>query len=86
MAKIGSQMNEVDLLEKIVDGLGSHLGDEFVGIVVRKLLVPLGKFLNYIEILLLGEKVKLGQTTRSRIDHDVALVIDHCVELLRGKT
>ena len=78
---------EVDLFQQRVDGLGTHLRDELVGIRVVEGLVSLREGSQHVEILLLGER---GQTLDALfrcgtgVDDDVALVVDDRFEFLGG--
>ena len=81
------QLVEVDVLEQVIDGLGAHLGDKLVGIVVLEALVVLGQLVEDVEVLFLGEEVEtLHSLGHAGVDDDIALVVDHRVELLGGKT
>ena len=78
---------EVDLLQKRIDGFGTHLGDELVGVAVVKRLVALGQGGQDVEVLLLREGLEpldalLGSDTG--VDDDVALVVDNRLQLLGG--
>ena len=77
---------EVDAYEEVVDGFGTHLGDELVGVGVFELLVFLGHLFEEFEVLVFGEEVVdgnlVGQNTG--LDDYVALIIYNGVELLGG--
>ena len=66
-------------------GLGTHLGDELVGVIVRKVLVLLGKGLQDVQVFLLCEKVTgvLALVhTESGLDDHVTLIIYDALEFL----
>ena len=98
VAELVGECVEVEGGEEVVDGLGTHLGDELVGIGILKILVVLRQVLDDLDVLLLGEQVHLVGTVQlvaflvflsfhdTRLHDDVLLVVDDCVELLRGKT
>ena len=80
---------EVHGLQKRVDRLGAHLRDELVGIAVIQRLIALRQRGQHVEILLLRKR---GQTLDALlgggagVDHDITLVIDDRLQLLRRNT
>ena len=78
-----AQSLDVDLLQQVIDALGTHLGDELLGIAFRKGVV-LGEAVHHGEVLVLGEEVVLLVLAHTRVDDDVLLVVDDGLELLRG--
>ncbi len=74
---------EVHPLEQHVNGLGTHKGDELVGVVVRELLVAFGEHRHYVEILFFGEQIQILHTFgHTGLHHYVTLVVYHHLELL----
>ena len=87
MAQVVAQLVEVQILQKVVDGLGAHLGDEFIGVVVGQIAILLGQTVHEVEILFLAQQIHLRELLAegARIDDDIALIVDHGLELLGGK-
>ncbi len=50
-AQFGSEVGEIDILEKFIDSLGTHLGHKLVGIAVLKIAVLLGETVHNFGIL-----------------------------------
>ena len=98
-AQFLSQQVEVEACEQIVDSLGTHLGDELVGVGIVEPFVALGQLVfENIEILILGEQVELMRSVElgavggllafegTRLDDHVFLVVDDGVEFLGGQS
>ena len=88
VAQSVAELVEVDVGEEVENGLGTHLGHKLVGVVVGELAVALGQTLDEFEVVFLGEEVHFLELIgeRTGVEHDVALIVYHCVELLRGET
>ena len=97
VAQFGGKGREIYILQEVVDGVGAHLGDELVGVVVLEHAVLLRHAFYYVEIFLFTQQVELLKLARrvavldletvvARIDHNILLVIYHLVELLGSKT
>ncbi len=87
MTELVAQRVKVDILEKVVHSFGAHLGHELVGVSVLEALVSCGQAVEHIEVFLLGEELHLFHSLgHTGIDHDIALVINHGIELLGGQT
>ncbi len=87
MAQSVAEFVEVYVLEKVIESLGSHLGHELVGVGVFEKGVFFGKTVEDVEIFVFGQKIEtLHPFDVTRIDDDVALVVDYRVELLRRQT
>ena len=79
VAQVVGYLVQIQVGEQSVDGLGSHTGDELLGIAVVQGLVVLGQAVQDVEVLVLGEKLEalhvhlLGGTG---LDDDVSFVVD----------
>ena len=86
--RIGHRI-EIHLLQQRVDRLGTHLGDEFVGIRIIQRLIALRQCGQHIQILLFGEGLQtldalLGSGTG--VDDHITFVIDDRLQFLRRDT
>ena len=80
---------EVDLLQERVDRLGTHLGDELVGVRIVERLVALRQRGQHVEVLLLGERLQTLDALLGRsagVDDHVTFVVDDRFEFLRRDT
>ena len=78
---------QVETHQQVINGLGTHLGDKLVGVGILKQLIVLGERIEHIEILLFREKIIHGQVVfHTGLYDDITLIIDNCVEFLRGKS
>ncbi len=96
VAQLIGERVEVELHQEVVDSLGTHLGHKLVGVVVVELVIVFRQLLHDVHILVLAQQVEtlqwlrllarlLGHLHVAGIDHDVALIVDHCIELLGGQ-
>ncbi len=83
--EVGGKLGEVEFLEQVIDRLCAHLGDELVRVAVFQSVVFVAYSVHDVEIFLLGEQVELLGVGLTGVEHDVALVVDHRVELLGRK-
>ncbi len=86
VAQLIGQFVEIQPLKEIEDSLGTHAGDELIGITVFKHLVFLGQCLQQIEVFFLGKQVSFSDLVFESTwlyDH-VTLVIDDGVKFLGG--
>ena len=87
MTQLVGEFVEVETTQQVVDSLGAHLGDKLVGIGIFEHLVFARKRVHDVEIFLFGEEVVSSQVgLRTRLYHDITLVIDHGVEFLAGQS
>ena len=98
VAKFVRQFVEVELAEQVLNGFGTHLGNELVGVVVVEQMVVAWQTVDDFEVFVFGEQVEtLIRTTflvvlrgseefrigcGTRVEHDIAFVVDYRVELL----
>ena len=87
--KLKRKGRKIQTLKQHVQGLSTHLGDELIGIVVLEVLVVLGRqAIQCIQVLFFGQELQAGKRIsirvrgKSRLNDDVALVVDDHVELL----
>ena len=81
---------EIKLAKQVVDCLCTHLGDELVGVIVLQELVALRQTVHDGFILIFGKEIELLNRNllvlrhHTWLNHDIALVIDYCIEFLGG--
>ena len=87
--KLKRKGRKVQTLKQHVQSLGTHLSDELVGVVVLEVLVVLGRHaIQSVQVLFFGQelqagkRISVGVRSESRLNYDVALVVDDHVELL----
>ena len=91
VAQLVAQAVEVEVGQHVVQGLGTHLGHEFVGVLLVEVLVVLGQRIDDVEVLLLREefvhlqRLAVGLGRHTGLDDHIALVIDDLVQLLGRK-
>ena len=95
VAQFVRQLVEVETAKQIVDGFGTHLGNELVRVVVGQQVVVLWQTVENVEIFVLAQEVEFIIHFRfvvgkkafggcwTRIENDIAFVIDNRIELLR---
>ena len=81
------ELIEVEIAKELVKSLGTHTSDEFVGIIVGKLVIAFGQRILNIVVLLFGEQVEalhrhLIEDGLAGLQDDVFFVIDDLVEFL----
>ena len=88
VAQFVAQAIEVELGEQVVDSLGTHLCHKAVGVFLVGHRVVLRQTRHHVHVFVLAQGVALakfgsiGQSGTCGINHDVALVINHRVQLL----
>ena len=65
MTQTVAERIEVEPFEKVIYGLGTHLGDELVGVGIFKELVAGRELVDKLEVLLLGQQVETLQLGRT---------------------
>ena len=85
---------KVETGQQVINGLGTHLGDELVRVVIRKILVLDRKHFHQVEILFFGQEFQLGHLTAvivvrnflafkgTALDDHITLIINDGVKLL----
>ena len=83
VAEVVAELVEVDLLKEHLEGFGTHLGDELVGVGVFEELVVTRERVEYCHVLFLCEEVELVDAIGlfyTRLNDDVALVVDNGID------
>ena len=80
---------EVKVAEKLVERLGTHAGDELVGVGVGELIIAFRQRVFDVVILFFRQQIEflyrvLVKHSLARLHNDVFFVIDYLIELLRG--
>ena len=57
IAQVEGKLVQVDPLQQVVHGLGPHLGDKLVGVVVGQVLIVLGQRFQDVQVFFFGEQV-----------------------------
>src|SRR5690554_6558874 len=89
MTQIIRQFVQVQTAQNHVQGLGTHFGDELIGVIVFEHLIALGQRIEDIQVFFLRQEIHgfnpiLGFNTG--IDDHVTFVINDGVELLGGQS
>ncbi len=88
VTELVGEVVQVHVLEHLVDGLGAHAGHEFLRVVIGKVLVALGQFVEHVEIFFLGQQVQVVDRVvlqvlgGAGVHHHVFLVVNDRLELL----
>ena len=84
------QFVQLQIRQHVVKRLGSHLGDEFIRILIVQVLVFLWKGIQDVQVLFFCQKFINGKLCifstfgNARLNDDIALVINDLIELFRG--
>ena len=85
VAEFEGEFVEIDFAEELVEGLGTHAGDELVGVGVVEEVVAFGEFLGDGVVFLFAEEVEFVDRVvveggDARLDNDIFLIVDYLVE------
>ncbi len=83
MTQVIRKLVEIDAGQQVVQSLGTHPGNKFIGIALIEVLVFGRNSFHDVEIFLLGKKVEIGYAVvgfDAGVDHHITLVINNGVE------
>ena len=85
---------KVDAFQQVINGLGTHLGDELIRVVLRQILVLNGQHLHQVKIFFLAQEFESGHFAaiivarnllafeKTALNHHITLVVNDGIEFL----